>query len=65
MPSCVSSKLPPHIVEDLVQAAVARNLLVALGSAGISMRYEVSEQGRNWAQEALKTSLYAGPAPAA
>ena len=58
-------KLPPQIVEDLVQAAVARNLLVALGSAGISMRYELSEQGRDWAQEALKTSLYAGPAPVA
>jgi DNA polymerase III delta prime subunit len=37
--------------------------MVALGSAGIAMRYELSEQGRHWALEALKTSLYAGPAP--
>jgi hypothetical protein len=56
-------KLPPALVEELVQTAIARGLMVALGGAGIAMRYELSEQGRNWAQEALKTSLYAGPAP--
>jgi len=56
-------KLPPQMVEILVQAAISRSLLVALGSAGNAMRYELSEQGRHWAQEALKSSLYAGPAP--
>jgi DNA polymerase III delta prime subunit len=56
-------KLPPGMVSDLVQVAVSRNLLVALGMAGSSMRYELSEQGRKWAQEALGSSLYAGPAP--
>ncbi len=56
-------KLPPQIVEDLVQAATSRNLIAALGSAGTSMRYELSEQGRHWAEEALKASAYAGPAP--
>jgi energy-coupling factor transporter ATP-binding protein EcfA2 len=56
-------KLPPHLVEGLVQGAISRNLMVALGTNGNTMRYELSEQGRNWAQEALKASLYAGPAP--
>jgi hypothetical protein len=56
-------KLPPQIVGELIQAAVARKLLVATGSAGLTMHYELSEQGRAWAQEALKASAYAGPAP--
>jgi len=56
-------KLPPQIVGYLVQAAISRSLMVALGSSGHTMRYELSEQGRMWAQEALKASLYAGPAP--
>jgi hypothetical protein len=56
-------KLPPQIVGELVHAAVARKLLVATGSDGLTMNYELSEQGRAWAQEALKTSAYAGPAP--
>ena len=56
-------KLPPQIVEELVQNAVNRNLVVAKGALGNAMRYELSEQGRRWAQDALKTSVYAGPAP--
>jgi energy-coupling factor transporter ATP-binding protein EcfA2 len=56
-------KLPPQVVETLVQSAVSRNLMVAMGSSGSVMRYELSEQGRNWAQEAMKASVYAGPAP--
>jgi hypothetical protein len=56
-------KLPPGIVAELVQTAVARNLLVTLSMVGHSMRYELSEQGRKWAQEALGASLYTGPAP--
>jgi hypothetical protein len=56
-------KLPPQIVEELVQVAVARKLLVATGAAGLTMHYELSELGRAWAQDALKTSVYAGPAP--
>ncbi len=56
-------KLPPQIVEELVQTAIARKLLVATGAAGLAMYYELSEQGRAWAQEALKASVYAGPAP--
>jgi hypothetical protein len=56
-------KVAPRIVEELVREAVARGLLAAMGSMGTTMRYELSERGRAWAQEALKLSQYAGPAP--
>lgn len=56
-------KLPSHIVQDLVQMAIARELLVAMGSTGSTIRYTLSEQGRRWAQDALKASQYTGPAP--
>jgi hypothetical protein len=56
-------KLPPHLVEELVRMAVARELFVAMGSAASVMRYTLSEQGRRWAQDALKASQYIGPAP--
>ncbi len=56
-------KLPPHLVQELVRMAVARELLVAMGSTGSVIRYTLSEQGRRWAQDALKASQYIGPAP--
>jgi DNA polymerase III delta prime subunit len=56
-------KLPPHLVQELVRMGVARELLVAMGSTGSTMRYTLSEQGRRWAQDALKGSQYIGPAP--
>lgn len=56
-------KLPPHLVQELVRMAVSRELLVAMGSTGTTMRYTLSEQGRRWAQDALKASQYTGPAP--
>jgi len=56
-------KLPPRLVEELITTATLRKLIAALGSMGTAMRYELSEAGRRWAQEALKTSLYTGPAP--
>lgn len=56
-------KLPPHIVDELVRMAVDRNLLVAMGSIGKSLRYGLSEQGLRWAHEALLSSQYVGPAP--
>ncbi len=56
-------KLPPHLVQELVRMAVARELLVAMGSTGSNIRYTLSEQGRRWAQDALKASQYTGPAP--
>jgi len=56
-------KLAPRIVEQLVQEAVARGLMAALGTIGLAMRYDLTERGRMFAQEAMKTSLYSGPAP--
>ena len=56
-------KLPPHLVQELVNMAVLRELLVAMGGSGATMRYTLSEQGRRWAQDELKASQYVGPAP--
>jgi hypothetical protein len=56
-------KLPPHLVQELVRMGVTRELLVAMGSSGASIRYTLSEQGRRWAQDELKSSQYIGPAP--
>jgi hypothetical protein len=56
-------KLAPRIVEQLVQEAVARGMMAALGTIGMVMRYELTERGRMFAQEALKSSQYSGPAP--
>lgn len=56
-------KLPPHLVQELVRMGVARELLVAMGSTGATIRYTLSEQGRRWSQDALKASQYIGAAP--
>jgi energy-coupling factor transporter ATP-binding protein EcfA2 len=58
-------KLAPKVVDELIQLATNRNLLIALGGGvGLgSMRYELSEAGKRWAQDALKVSQYVGPAP--
>ena len=56
-------KLPPPVVEELVAMAIDRNLLENRGVSGLTLNYGLSEQGRFWAQDSLKTSLYTGPAP--
>lgn len=56
-------KLPPQLVQQLIDSALVRNLLVALGTSGTSMRYGLSEQGTRHAREALRSSQYTGPAP--
>ena len=59
-------KLPYHIVNRLAQMAVERRLLRALGTQGSSvagMNYTLTDEGRNWAKEALEQSRYVGPAP--
>ena len=56
-------KLPPNLVNELVRMAVSRNLLAALGDIGGMMRYELSELGRRWAQDAMQSWRYTGPAP--
>ena len=60
-------KLPYHIVLDLVQMAVDRQLLRTLGTRDaesvVDMRYLLTEAGRVWTIDALERLRYAGPAP--
>jgi hypothetical protein len=60
-------KLPFHIVADLTQMAVDRQLLRALGMGDahspIDMRYAFTEEGKRVAIDALERLRYVGPAP--
>ena len=60
-------RLPRKVVGELLEQAVASQLLRVLGSMGTTglddLRYAFTEKGRKWANEALAMSAYAGPAP--
>jgi energy-coupling factor transporter ATP-binding protein EcfA2 len=60
-------KLPYNIVLELVQMAVDRQLLHALGSRDPAnpndVSYAVSDGGRRWVVDALEQVRYSGPAP--
>ncbi len=60
-------RLPRKVVSELIEQAVASQLLQVLGSLGPSglddMRYGMTDKGRRWANEALAMSAYSGPAP--
>lgn len=60
-------KLPYHIVLDLVQMAVNRQLLQTLGSRysdnPIDLSYAFTDEGRRWTLDALTRLRYTGPAP--
>ncbi|HVZ83790.1 MAG TPA: hypothetical protein VG893_08945 [Terracidiphilus sp.] len=60
-------KLPYHIVLDLVQMAVNRQLLLTLGARysdnPIDLSYAFTEEGRRWTLDALTRLRYTGPAP--
>jgi hypothetical protein len=60
-------KLPYHVVLDMIPMAIDRQLLCAMGARGsdnlADMSYALTETGRQWAQDALRQSRYAGPAP--
>lgn len=59
-------KLPYHIVSRLTQMAIERRLIRTMGAHGSSvagMNYALTDEGRNWAKEALDQSRYVGPAP--
>ena len=60
-------KLPYHIVLDLVQMAVDRQLLRTLGTRDaesvVDMRYVITESGRHWTIDALERLRYVGPSP--
>jgi hypothetical protein len=60
-------KLPYMLVMDLVQMAIDRKLLHALGTRAdesvVDMRYSMTEEGRRWTVDALERLRYVGPAP--
>ena len=59
-------KLPRLLVQQLLDEAAQQKLVQAMGassSLGLSIRYALSEMGRNAAKEALDQNLYVGPAP--
>ena len=60
-------KLPQGVVQELVDEAIAQQLLQVLGSANIGIvryiRYALSDRGRVAASEAVEQSQYLGPAP--
>jgi predicted ATPase with chaperone activity len=59
--------LPVPIVREAMEGLRGRALLETLGAEGAGLqsdlRYGISKAGRDWVQEALKQSEYAGPAP--
>lgn len=60
-------KLPYHIVLELIQMAINRNLLQTLGSRytdnPIDLSYTFTDSGRAWTLDALSRLRYTGPAP--
>ena len=60
-------KLPYHLVLDLVQMAVDRQLLRTLGTNNsdsmVDMRYALTEGGKHFSIDALDRQRYIGPAP--
>jgi hypothetical protein len=60
-------KLPYHVVAELVQMAVDRQLLRTLGTrlaaSPLDMGYICTEEGKRWTIDALERMQYAGPAP--
>ncbi|HEX4079495.1 MAG TPA: hypothetical protein VHX61_11570 [Rhizomicrobium sp.] len=68
-PSMVASqlKLPPVAIQQLFDQAKERKLVDVLGAAGLravsELRYSLTENGKQWAQDAMALSQYIGPAP--
>ena len=60
-------KLPFSIVQELVQMAVDRQLLITLGSRQsgnlFDMSYMLTDKGRTWVLDAVQRLGYIGPAP--
>jgi hypothetical protein len=60
-------KLPYNILHELVQMAIDRQLLHALGMRDSAnphdVSYAITDGGRRWVLDALNQSRYAGPAP--
>lgn len=60
-------KLPSAVIREALEAMRIKGVLESLGSETkgrqLELRYNLSNIGRDWAQDALRQSLYSGPAP--
>jgi hypothetical protein len=60
-------RLPVPIVRELLEAMRGRGLLEPLGAEAtgrqLDLRYGIAAAGKDWVQEALRQSVYSGPAP--
>ena len=60
-------RLPVPIVRELLEGMRSRGLLEPLGAEAtgrqLDLRYGIFTAGKEWVQEALRQSLYSGPAP--
>ena len=60
-------RLPVPIVRELLEGMRTRGLLEPLGAEAtgrqLDLRYGISAAGKDWVQDALRQSVYAGPAP--
>jgi hypothetical protein len=55
-------KLPPHLVSGLVALAITRRWLSHRGEREQTLRYDLTDEGARWAQDALQQGQYARPA---
>lgn len=68
-PSAMSHaiKLPPRVVEQIIELAEMKGLFQKMGQLGANlnaeMKYQLTNKGRAWAQEALSFSDWTGAAP--
>jgi hypothetical protein len=61
-------RLPPVVVQELVEEARGLQLVQSMGSAmrheiGAEIRWGLTQKGQEWATEAMSLSHYIGPAP--
>jgi hypothetical protein len=60
------TKLPPVVINEVLEDAKAKQLVEVMGLAGdgsSSYRYALTSEGRRWALDALQSCQYTGPAP--
>lgn len=67
MAMSAAMRLPSPIIEELITLGREAKLIQTLGALGASMsaelRYELTDAGHAWGNDALRQSEYTGPAP--
>ncbi len=60
-------KLAPSAIQELLEEAEERRLVIVLGAVSVrgssELRYALSDKGTQWAQDAMRLNQYVGPAP--